>query len=68
MEYAVIEEYDPEQMGERVGKLLKDGWELHGNLLLVAYYDPKGKTEGDKHKTIYAQAMIKRAKKPFSYA
>lgn len=60
MEYIIVEEYDPEEFGNRITALLKDGWELYGSPLLVAYY-----AKGDKdieHRTIYAQALTKKDK------
>lgn len=59
MEYVVVEEFDPEAMGKRVEELLNDGWQLHGNLLLCAYYAKDGENLADQHRTIYAQAMTK---------
>lgn len=54
MEYVIIEENEPEEMGKRVEGLLNDGWELHGNLLFVAYDTPQGCM------TVYAQALTKK--------
>jgi hypothetical protein len=59
VEYVAVEEFDPEAISNRVEELLKDGWVLQENLVLVAYYAQHGKTENDKHRTIYAQALIK---------
>src|SRR5689334_2048044 len=57
MQYTVVEDHDPEQLSERVQTLLNDGWELHGDLLLVAYDFPGGTDPADQHRTIYAQAL-----------
>lgn len=62
MEYKVVEEINPEKMSESVDELLKDGWALHGNLILVAYYNPGGRNDAERNVTIYAQAMTKGAK------
>src|SRR6266542_3783186 len=59
MEYVVVEEFDPEAMSNRVQEFLNDGWQLNGNLLLVAYYAEDGKNQRERHRTIYAQAMTK---------
>ena len=39
MEYVVVEEFDPEAMGNRVDEFFDDGWELYGNLysLLITH-------------------------------
>jgi hypothetical protein len=52
MRYTIVEENDPEQMGRNVEALLKDGWELHGNLVLTAYVGDDGRGI-----SIYAQAL-----------
>jgi hypothetical protein len=62
MEYVVVEEFEPDRMGDRVEELLNAGWELHGNLLLVAYYAEDGEKQSDRHRTIYAQALTKKKK------
>lgn len=58
-EYVVVEEFDPEAISKRVEDLLNEGWKLHGNLVLAAYYNKDGENLADRHRTIYAQALTK---------
>ena len=58
-EYFVVEEFDPEAISKRVEDLLNDGWKLQGNLVLAAYYAKDGENQAQRHRTIYAQALIK---------
>jgi hypothetical protein len=58
-EYFVVEEFDPEAIGKRVEDLLNEGWKLQGNLVLAAYYAKDGENQAQRHRTIYAQALIK---------
>jgi Domain of unknown function (DUF1737) len=59
MEYVVVEEFDPEAMSERVELLLNDGWELQGDIQIVAYY---AKDDEIEHRTIFVQALTKKDK------
>jgi hypothetical protein len=58
-EYFLVEEFDPEAISKRVENLLNEGWKLQGNLVPVAYYAKDGQNEAQRHRTIYAQALIK---------
>jgi hypothetical protein len=60
MEYVLVEEFDPDAFVKEVDRLLDLGWELYGSPMLAAYYAKDEDTQGDRHRTIYAQALTKK--------
>ena len=57
MKYKIVERYEPDEMSKAVEELLNEGWRLHGNLLLAAYYNKDGENFAETHRTVYAQAL-----------
>lgn len=60
MEYALVEEYDPERFAKEVDRLLALGWELYGDPMMAAHYAEDGESQAERHRTIYAQALTKK--------
>ena len=59
MRYKIISEWSAEKASEKVNALLKDEWELFGELHVNAYFANYGEDESE-NVINYSQALIKK--------
>ncbi len=57
MEYTIVEGFEAAEVVALVNKHLKEGWELHGSLVVAT----EARTEEGRAGSLYAQAMTKKA-------
>ena len=57
MEYTIVEGFEAAEVVALVNKHLKEGWELHGSLVVAT----EARTEEGRANSLYAQAMTKKA-------
>jgi hypothetical protein len=64
MQYEIVTSRYAHEVTEKVNELLREGWSLHGELKIAAYF-AAGSNTGDEaaHVWMYAQAMIRKDKK-----
>lgn len=62
MEYTIIDGFEAEQVTAAVNRRLKEGWELHGSLAVIAAVDTGERQIG----YLYAQAMTKKTPEHWS--
>jgi hypothetical protein len=58
MEYTIVEGFEAAEVIALVNKHLKEGWELHGALIVATTARTE---EGRSNNCLYAQAMTKKA-------
>lgn len=64
MQYEIVTSRYAHEVAERVNELLREGWSLHGELKIAAYFAAGADTRDEgAHVWMYAQAMIRKEKK-----
>jgi hypothetical protein len=64
MQYEIVTSRYAHEVTEKVNDLLREGWSLHGELKIAAYFAAGASPrEEHAHVWMYAQAMIKKEKK-----
>jgi Domain of unknown function (DUF1737) len=64
MQYEIVTSRYAHEVVEKINELLREGWSLHGELKIAAYFAAgSNPRDDDAHVWMYAQAMIRKDKK-----